>query len=88
MAMLALTIASTKGVDGAALASIAMVTLAVAGIGYVLYQLASIPNPEDLLPIAVSMSSVLLALSAAMRIMGSMSLGQIGKGHYRYGQNW
>lgn len=80
MAMLALTIASTKGVDGAALASIAMVTLAVAGIGYVLYQLASIPNPEDLLPIAVSMSSVLLALSAAMRIMGSMSLGQIGKG--------
>ncbi len=80
MAMLALTIASTKGIDGAALASIAMVTLAVAGIGYVLYQLASIPNPEDLLPIAVSMSSVLLALSAAMRIMGSMSLGQIGKG--------
>lgn len=80
MAMLALTIASTKGVDGAALASIAMVTLAVAGIGYVLYQLANIPNPEDLLPIAVSMSSVLLALSAAMRIMGSMSLGQIGKG--------
>ena len=80
MAMLALTIASTKGVDGAALASIAMVTLAVAGIGYVLYQLASIPNPEDLLPIAVSMSSVLLALSAAMRIMGSMSFGQIGKG--------
>ena len=80
MAALALAIASTKGVDGAALASITMITLAVAAIGYVLYQLASIPNPEDLLPVAVSMSSVLLALSAAMRIMGSMSLAQIGKG--------
>lgn len=80
MAMLALTIAATKGVNGGALAAIAMITLAVAAIGYVLYQLASIPNPDDLLPIAVSLSSVLLALSAAMRIMGSMSLGQIGKG--------
>lgn len=80
MGMMALAIGSTKGVNGAALASIAMITLAVAAIGYVLYQLASIPNPEDLLPVAVSMSSVLLALSAAMRIMGSMSLSQIGKG--------
>lgn len=80
MAALALAIASTKGVDGAALASIAMITLAVAAIGYVLYQLANIPNPDDLLPIAVSLSSVLLALSAAMRIMGSMDLAGIGKG--------
>lgn len=80
MAALALAIASTKGVDGAALASIAMITLAVAAIGYVLYQLANIPNPDDLLPIAVSLSGVLLALSAAMRIMGSMSFAQIGTG--------
>ena len=80
MAALALAIASTKGVDGTALASIAMITLAVVAIGYVLYQLAGIPNPDDLLPIAVSLSGVLLALSAAMRIMGSMSLAQIGKG--------
>ena len=80
MASLALAIASTKGVDGAALASIAMITLAVAAIGYVLYQLANIPNPDDLLPIAVSLSGVLLALSAAMRIMGSMSFAQIGSG--------
>lgn len=80
MASLALAIASTKGVDGAALASIAMITLAVAAIGYVLYQLANIPNPDDLLPIAVSLSSVLLALSAAIRIMGSMSFAQIGTG--------
>ena len=80
MAALALAIASTKGVDGAALASIAMITLAVAAIGYVLYQLANIPNPDDLLPIAVSLSGVLLALSAAMQIMGSMSFAQIGTG--------
>lgn len=80
MAALALAIASTKGVDGAALASIAMIALAVAAIGYVLYQLANIPNPDDLLPIAVSLSSVLLALSSAMQIMGSMSLDQIGTG--------
>lgn len=80
MASLALAIASTKGVDGAALASIAMITLAVAAIGYVLYQLANIPNPDDLLPIAVSLSGVLLALSSAMRIMGSMSFAQIGRG--------
>lgn len=80
MAMLALTIAATKGVDGGALAAIAMITLAVAAIGFVLYQLASLPNPDDLLPIAVSLSGVLLALSAAMRIMGSMDLAGIGKG--------
>ena len=80
MAALALAIASTKGVDGAALASIAMITLAVAAIGYVLYQLASIPNPDDLLPIAVSLSGVLLAVSAAMRIMGSMDLAGIATG--------
>ena len=80
MAALALAIASTKGIDGAALASIAMITLAVAAIGYVLYQLASIPNPDDLLPIAVSLSGVLLAVSAAMRIMGSMDLAGIATG--------
>lgn len=80
MVALALAIASTKGVDGSALASISMITLAVAAIGYVLYQLANIPNPDDLLPIAVSLSGVLLALSAAMRIMGSMSFAQIGTG--------
>lgn len=80
MAMLALTIAATKGVDGGALAAIAMITLAVAAIGFVLYQLASIPNPDDLLPIAVSLSGVLLAVSAAMRIMGSMDLAGIATG--------
>lgn len=80
MGALALTIAATKGVDGAALASIAMITLAVAAIGFVIYQLAGIPNPENVLPIALSLSGVLLALSAAMRIMGSMDLAGIGTG--------
>lgn len=80
MAMLALTIAATKGVDGGSLAAIAMITLAVAAIGFVLYQLASLPNPEDVLPIAVSMSSVLLALSAAMAIMGNMGVVGIATG--------
>ena len=80
MGALALAITATKGVDGGALAAIAMITLAVAAIGFVLYQLASLPNPEDVLPIAVSMSSVLLALSAAMRIMGSMGITGIATG--------
>lgn len=80
MAMLAFTIAATKGVDGGSLAAIAMITLAVAAIGFVLYQLASLPNPEDVLPIAVSMSSVLLALSAAMAIMGNMGVVGIATG--------
>lgn len=80
MAMLAGTIAATKGVDGGSLAAIAMITLAVAAIGFVLYQLASLPNPEDVLPIAVSMSSVLLALSAAMAIMGNMGVVGIATG--------
>ena len=80
MGALALAIAATKGVDGGALAAIAMITLAVAAIGFVLYQLASLPNPEDVLPIAVSMSSVLLALSAAMAIMGNMGITGIATG--------
>ena len=80
MGALALAITATKGVDGGALAAIAMITLAVAGIGFVLYQLASLPNPEDVLPIAVSMSSVLLALSAAMAIMGNMGIAGIATG--------
>lgn len=80
MFFLALAINSTKGIDGAALTSIAMITAAIGAIAFILYKLSSLPNPSDLLPIATSLSEVLLALAVAMRVMGSMKLPEIGKG--------
>lgn len=80
MGMLALVLAATKTVDAKAIAGIAVITAAIVAIGVVLKKLSEIPNPDSLLPIATSLTEVLLALSAAMKVMGSMSLAGIGTG--------
>lgn len=57
-----------------------VLTLAIAAIGGLLYALSSIPNPESLLPIAISLSAVLMGLSAAMKILSKLDLKGIGTG--------
>lgn len=65
---------------GKSLGTIAMLTLAVAAIGALLWQLSTIPNPESLLPIAESLSMVLIAITAAMAILSKVPVNGIGQG--------
>lgn len=58
---------------------IAVVTLAVAAIGALLYALSDIPNPDSLLPIAESLSLVLIALSAAMAVLSKVPVHGVGQ---------
>lgn len=62
------------GLAGPATASavgpVALMGLVVAEIGAILAALSFLPNPEALLPIALSLSTLLLAISAACLVLG------------------
>lgn len=79
MVCLSLMMAASN-LAGKSLGTIAMLTLAVAAIGALLWQLSTIPNPESLLPIAESLSMVLIAITAAMAILSKVPVNGIGQG--------
>lgn len=79
MVCLSLMMAASN-LAGKLLGTIAMLTLAVAAIGALLWQLSTIPNPESLLPIAESLSMVLIAITAAMAILSKVPVNGIGQG--------
>lgn len=58
--------------------SIVFLVGTIAAVGGVLYALSSLPDPNAVLPTAEGLSLVIVALSACVRLLGGMSLTEIG----------
>ena len=78
MACMALLMA-TSNLAKQATPGILVVTLAVAAIGALLYALSGVPNPQALIPIAESMSLVLIAVSAAMAVLSAVPVAGVAQ---------
>lgn len=78
IAMLSLSVAlgvigATGELSNRAMASVAIMTGALLGIGVVIKSLSEIQNVDDAIKIAISLSLVLLAMSAAMLILSKIT---------------